>query len=73
MENTLPHIFDYEKAIFDRQKLEDDMASLYLEKNLYYFKIQEILRSKSRTEYYFCEGLFLCFFLYPEWWIINTK
>ena len=73
MENTLTHIFDYEKAIFHRQKFEDDMASFYLEKNLDYFTIQEILLSKSCTEYYFCKGIFLCFFLYPEWWIINTK
>ena len=59
MENTLPHIVNYEKAIFERKKLEKcDMTSFYLEKPFECFKIQEILRSENRREYYLCKRTF---------------
>ena len=45
MENTLTHIVNYQKTIFDKNFFEKcDMTSV---KTLKYFKIQEILRFEN--------------------------
>ena len=76
MKNTLNHIVNYEKTIFDKKNnsIEKcDMTSINLEKTLEYFKIQKRLRSEILTKYYLCKGIFLCVFLCHERYYISTK
>ena len=64
MENTLAHIVNYEKTIFDKKKFKKShMTSVNLKKILEYLKIQENLRSENLANYYLCKEIFLCFYL----------
>ena len=63
MKNTLTHIVNYEKRIFDKKIIwKYDMASFKLGKTLEYRKIQESLQSENLTEDYLRNGIFLYVF-----------
>ena len=74
MKNTLTHIVNYEKTIFDKKNnLKSATGHVNFEKNLEYFKIQGRLRTKNFRKYYLCKGIFLYVFLYPERYYTSTK
>ena len=54
MKNTLTHIVNYEKTIFDKKKQFEKVRHgvCQLRKTLEYLKIQERLSSENLTEYF---------------------
>ena len=74
LKNTLTHIVNYEKIIFDKKKvikkLQHDVHQF--EKTLEYLRFKKAYSLKM-SEYYLCKGIFLHVFLYPERYYTSTK